>query len=162
MKIARIIPLIFGGVGVIILAFGIRSLKEARISAQWPATDGRIISSRVERHVSRSSSSGNTSVTYGADITYDYVVDGHTYEGSRVAVGDIRTSNRSRAERIVERYAAGTPVEVFYNPDDPSRAVLEAGLQSQAFLLPGLGSAFILFSIIFLVLSARGPRSKSG
>jgi hypothetical protein len=97
--------------------------KEANLASQnWLMTNGKVIKSRVEV------SGGNyTSVT--PRVIYEYEVGGQTYRGERIRAGDkflhIQTSGSRTAYDTVDRYAEGTTVTVFYNPQNPAEAVLE-------------------------------------
>ena len=58
-----------------------------------------------------------------ASVTYAYTAGGTTLQGNRVSVGV--TGGNARA--IVQKYPAGTDVQVFYDPSKSSSAVLEPG-----------------------------------
>lgn len=96
----------------------------AAASAAWPATEGRIIASRVARIKQR----GGGKETYTADITYEYSLDGRTFEGERVWFGDDYSASDASAFRAaVGRYPVGSAVKVHYDPAEPSESVLEPG-----------------------------------
>jgi hypothetical protein len=63
---------------------------------------------------------------YRARTVYEYGVDGQTYRSERVAFGGlIRSAMPSFARRGIAKYPAGSLVTVYYNPNEPSQAVLE-------------------------------------
>ncbi len=133
------------GVGVAILGNGV--LKNAKQSTDWPAVEGKVISSEVERNQKRSN--GKSSTTYHAEVLYDYVVEGTTYSGNKVVFGQGGSSNPASARSIVNRYPRAKIVSVFYNPDTPDVSVLEPGATWQSYIMLGLG---ILFAGIGLLL----------
>lgn len=97
--------------------------KEANLASQnWLMTNGKVIKSRVEV-----SGGDYTSVT--PRVIYEYEVGGHTYRGEQIRAGDkflrIQTGGSRSAYDTVDRYTEGTSVTVFYNPQNPSEAVLE-------------------------------------
>ena len=97
---------------------------KAAASIAWPATDGRITGSKVER-VKRG---GEGKATYTADITYEYALDGRTFEGDRVWFGDDYSASDASAFRAaVGRYPVGSAVKVHYDPAEPAESVLEPG-----------------------------------
>jgi hypothetical protein len=63
-----------------------------------------------------------------AAVTYQYEVNGHQLTGRRVFVGDENCASAYEARRRVRHYYSGVSVQVHYDPAEPSRAVLEAGL----------------------------------
>ncbi|RYG61758.1 DUF3592 domain-containing protein, partial [bacterium] len=108
----------------------------------WPSAPCHIISSVLKSH------SGSDSTTYSADIRYSYSVGGKTYESERDSFADYgSSSNYSSHQAMVSRYPAGSNSVCYYNPADPTSAVLDRGwtgdlwmgLVSLPFLLVGLG-----------------------
>jgi hypothetical protein len=85
---------------------------------------GTISTSYLER---RSSSDGG-STNYPV-VQYSYQVGGQTYQGMKLAPGpDVGGTG---AGKVVARYPAGAQVMVFYNPQNPSDAVLETKAPAQ-------------------------------
>ena len=62
-------------------------------------------------------------------VQYSYQAVGQAYEGSRIAPGP--EVGGSGAGKVVARYPAGAQVMVFYNPQNPSDAVLERKAPAQ-------------------------------
>jgi len=152
--ITYVFPWPFLIVGIVMLGFGLRSLRAARASASWPVADGTVTSSEVERSTSRSSSgkrSARTTTTYHAKVKYRYSVGGQSHEGDRVAFGDYGSSKSSHAREIAARYPVGIKVDVFHAPDSPDQSVLEPGLKGPAFILPGMGTVFTIIGLAMLI-----------
>ena len=97
--------------------------KMAAVS-QWPSTMGSVVMSRVEWR--SSSDSGSTAYPV---VHYSYQVNGQAYEGYKLAPGP--EVGGTGANKIVARYPAGAQVMVFYNPQNPSEAVLEKKAPAQ-------------------------------
>lgn len=97
--------------------------KMAAVS-QWPSTMGMVNASYLER---RSSSEGG-STNYPV-VQYSYQVGGQAYQSAKLAPGP--EVGGTGAGRVVERYPAGAQVMVFYNPQNPSEAVLERKAPAQ-------------------------------
>ena len=96
--------------------------KMAAVS-QWPSTMGTVMMSRVE---SRSTSDGYTDYPV---VQYSYQVGGQPYQSMKLAPGpDVGGSG---ASKIVAKYPPGAQVMVFYNPQDPSDAMLERKAPAQ-------------------------------
>jgi hypothetical protein len=85
--------------------------------SQWPSTMGVVQMSTIEQ---RSSDDGYTDYPV---VQYSYQVSGQSYQSMKLAPGP--EVGGSGARGIVAKYPAGAQVMVFYNPQNPSDAVLE-------------------------------------
>lgn len=97
--------------------------KMAAVS-QWPSTMGTVMMSRIEQ---RSSSEGG--YTDYPVVQYSYQIGGQAYQGYKLAPGP--EVGGTGAGKVVARYPAGAQVMVFYNPQNPSEAVLERNAPAQ-------------------------------
>lgn len=113
--------LILNVVFLAILFFMRRRMAAVR---QWPSTMGTVNTSYLER---RSSSEGG-STNYPV-VQYSYQVGGQAYQGMKIAPGP--EVGGTGAGKVVARYPAGAQVMVFYNPQQPSDAVLETKAPAQ-------------------------------
>ncbi len=140
--------LVFIGGGGYLIYRSIQDRKKAKASLSWPSTTGRVIESRVIE--SRSTDSdGDISTTYKPYIRYEYQVVGATFTSDKLSIGPaVSTSNYRKSEEKVRRMPPGTPVTVFYNPDDPIDAVLEQ--RSNAGLMLTIGIIFAVVGLCFL------------
>lgn len=121
-------------VGIIVFVFlilnviflGIIFFMRRRMAAvrQWPSTMGTVNASYLER---RSSSDGG-STNYPV-VQYSYQAGGQSYNGMKIAPGP--EVGGTGAGKVVARYPAGAQVMVFYNPQNPSDAVLETKAPAQ-------------------------------
>ena len=131
--------------------------KMAAVS-QWPSTMGTVLMSNLEaRHSSEGGWTNYPVVQYSyqawQNIPFRYSVGIHMlnwsavdmvavafpyyllywvaqgYQGSRIAPGP--EVGGSGASKVVARYPAGAQVMVFYNPQNPSDAVLERKAPAQ-------------------------------
>lgn len=97
--------------------------KMAAVS-QWPSTMGTVMMSTIEQ---RSSSEGG--YTEYPVVQYSYPVGGQAYQSHKLAPGpDVGGTG---ARKVVARYPEGAQVMVFYNPENPSEAVLERKAPAQ-------------------------------
>lgn len=129
--------LIFTVLGYFVaFSWGKPILDEAKVSLDWPTTQGVVQVSKVER-----SRSGGSRM-YNPFVEYAYSVDNKKYTSSIVYFGDNYSSGNSKgSKKIVRRYPEGAQVTVSYNPDMPDEAVLEPGakMPSCVIFLIGLG-----------------------
>ena len=92
--------------------------------SQWPSTLGTVNASYLESRYSSEGGSTNYPV-----VQYSYQVGGQTYQNSKLAPGP--EVGGTGAGKVVARYPAGAQVMVFYNPENPSEAVLERKAPAQ-------------------------------
>ena len=97
--------------------------KMAAVS-QWPSTMGTVMTSTIEWR--SSSDSGSTAYPV---VQYSYQVNGQAYQSYKLAPGPV--VGGTGAQKVVARYPAGAQVMVFYNPQNPSDAVLEKKAPAQ-------------------------------
>ena len=157
-KQAMFIMPIFAIVGVLLTIFwGIPTARNAMESKNWPSVDGRISISDVSENYD----SDNNSVTYGAKVAYNYIVNGLSYMGSTVAFGDYSSSDPSHAGNIVSRYPVGKSVKVYYDPDDPKTSVLESGAGWSSFMGLIVGIAFAAIGVAGFLFARKKLRSQT-
>jgi hypothetical protein len=92
--------------------------------SKWPSTMGTLVTSRIEQ---RSSSEGGYP-DYPV-VQYSYQVSGQTYQWMKLAPGP--EVGGSGARKVVAKYPAGAQVMAFYNPQNPSEAMLERKAPAQ-------------------------------
>ncbi|OHB21367.1 MAG: hypothetical protein A3J67_03435 [Parcubacteria group bacterium RIFCSPHIGHO2_02_FULL_48_10b] len=146
MFVSLLIVLAGGAVGYF---FGLPMAQNAMKSKNWPSAEGTVTVSRLSTHT------GSDSTTYGADIAYDYTVEGVLYTGSKVTFGDYSSSDPSHAREVVNRYSEGKSVIVYYNPDDPKTSVLEPGANWSSFMVAGIGGLFVLVGLLGFASSLK-------
>lgn len=109
------------GVGGLVLTA--REYLRGRATAKWPTTEGVVVETRVEE------SGGGEGFSYKPVVVFRYQVAGAEYTSDRLSFGDdITNGSHSEAERLVSALPKGRPVTVRYDPTDPGRAVLVAGV----------------------------------
>lgn len=169
MKIFRwIFRFMAGGMVLLTSCFFGNALIErqtAAASRNWPAVQGRVVSSEVVV-ASQTSGGGTRRTSYRALIKYSYQVGTARFESVRVSfmgwgssAGTMQRSDKSAARSDANRYPRGAEVKVFYNPQDPSEAVLEPGASHHnRNALIGSSAALvgvIVFLLVFRTLIAK-------
>jgi hypothetical protein len=149
------IMLVFAAVflaGIGGIAAGIYFMRRAVAATKWTKIRGRVISSEVKRiSTTDDLQDGDTihSVSYRPEVSYEYAVDGKTYQSHQIAILVSTSSNEGIARAVVDKYPAGKEIDIYYNPDKPKDAVLE---QSS----PGSGWFFIGIGIFFIIIGGIG------
>src|SRR5579859_5908632 len=125
-------------------------------SAKFPSATGQITRSQVTTH--RGSKGG---VTYGVAISYEFTVDDKAFVSSRYRYNASMSSSGSRwARATVQSHPLGSAVTVFYNPANPSEALLAPGIGGEDFLALLFMTPFnlIVLGIWWLPLAAARQR----
>ena len=137
-----------------------------------PAAEGEIVKSYLSKRMR------GARTFYRTMISYRYEVDGKRYEGDRLRfVNDARRdltnssesfSDLAEAQGVVRHYPRGKKVPVYYNPDDPTVAVLVKGEvfgQSPSIVLGAIiaavGALYLLLSLLALIVRQRERRRFS-
>lgn len=135
--------------GPVVVLAGIPNVLDALRSGRWPRVEGLVVQSGIVAGGSRGSQS------YKPLVSYEYTVDGTTYQSFRIGHGDAVAKTKPHAEQIAAKYPTGASVEVAYDPTDPALAVLEPGFHALALALPGFGLALTAAGGAMLVLGRR-------
>jgi hypothetical protein len=156
----------FGGVGVFATwAIG-STLNEA-----WRAQEWVRVKASVENASLQSSSGSEGGATYRAEGSYRYVFAGKQYAGSRLGLSKVGGSDNiddwhhEVNARLEDARAAGKPVTVWVNPENPAEAVLDREIRwgELLFLVPfslafgGVGVGALV--AMFYVLKGKGAQA---
>jgi hypothetical protein len=141
-----------GLVAVVLIAVAVTVQLRARRSMRWFSTTGQISSATVDERVEN-----GTKTFYCPMIAYEYDVDGHHYMQNRLMMGSpFRSSNRNAAQRWVDRYAEGSTVTVYYNPDNPSEAVLVRKASGPVMVFWGIAIVLVVVAVAASLWVERG------
>ena len=134
-------------IGLGLTFLGSVKLKKAAETNRWPVTNGTVISSDV----------GGV-MKYYPFFSYTYSVDSAVYTSDRISSMNFNTKNRSVVEKVLKKYPLGSEIKVYYNNTDPSKALLEPGINSGNILLLGFGIFFLavpIFLVLFMKLEIK-------
>ncbi|MGB8980394.1 MAG: DUF3592 domain-containing protein [Anaerolineales bacterium] len=132
----NLLPLLFVGVGLILIYTYFRNLARVRDSAGWPTSQGTVVESRVRESTSQDQD-GFTSTSYFPEVRYLYHVLGSEYEGNMITFGSQSGGAQNKVVEVINRYPTGSTVTVYYDPEKPSMAVLERSV-SKGLLVSGV------------------------
>ena len=152
--VPSLFSLAFVAIGGAIINYAVRTAAKARQSESWPSVEGEIAHSAVLYQTDARATDYRSA--YKADISYRYKVNGRSYSSSNISHLDFSTSSTGRAQSIVQQYPDKSTVQVYYNPSNPSEAVLEPGSAGGINLLYGIGGVFAAGGSLFLLLSLTG------
>jgi hypothetical protein len=142
----RVLPWGFVLAGGVYLVIALRNVARAKASADWPSVRGIIRQAEVRRETDRKGLR-----YFGAQIVYDYEINGLVYTSSKVSFGDYSSGNPAHADEIVAQYPVGAQVRVYYDPAAPRVAVLETGIRGAAWLMAAICAVFIIAGIWMMI-----------
>jgi len=127
------------------LYLGLRVVWRVRASRKWPSVNGSIVS----REIRRAWFSGEYT-THSPEVTYRFTVSGKEYTGNVIQFGLLKGDER-KAQSILGPYTVGSPVLVYYFPDNPCLSVLQAGPGSAAWAFIAAGCLGLCFAALVLI-----------
>ncbi len=143
------IPVICAGVffliGLAIMASGWMTYRKSSQATNWLTTTGTITTSEVIR-------STGGKLSYSGHVVYQYSVQGKSHVSSHVSIAELMgifDTGQSEALAKVKKYPINSTVTVYYDPQNPQRAVLEKRGDASLFYL---GGVFLVFALIIWFL----------
>lgn len=116
----------------------------ARAAQGWSRVEGEIIASGVDLPPTHTSDDATDAA---AVIRYRYHAGGTLHEGDRIGFGGPTLTTRMIAAKHAARYPIGAKVDVYVDPRNPARAVLEPGRGDSA-------AALLVFAVTFAAIAA--------
>ena len=124
---------------------------EVRKAAHWQRTMGKVLSARsVARRVrtaetkAGAAAGADQQLRNFAEVRYEYHVKGKRFTGQRVSLGE--DLGDFQVAETLARYPVGHSVPVYYDPAQPSQAVLEHGAPE------GVWRTMIIFIAVLVAL----------
>ncbi|PKQ69025.1 hypothetical protein BZG01_01590 [Labilibaculum manganireducens] len=119
-------------------------VEEANASKSWPAVEGKVTLADISTSIS------DGTKMYASNIVYKYVVEDKEYSGTRISTVDGSSSSASGAKKDIQKYAEGSSVTVYYDPELPDAALLEPGPNFFTYLITYGPLLFCLIGFLML------------
>jgi hypothetical protein len=126
--------------GLTLTFFGFTKFKKAADAKSWPVTSGLVTGSDVAG-----------TIKYYPSISYTYTVDSVVYNSNSISNINFNTKNRSVVEEFLKKYPLGTKIKVYYNGSEPSRALLEPGINTGNILLLAFGIILLAIPVLLVI-----------
>lgn len=163
-----LLALVMGVLALVLGSTGLDLRRQAEITAAWSSTEGVVRSGKVNsRRVPRATLGGSQrrgNYLYSAQIIYEYTVDGQSYTSDQIgtAKGMLSwsrgTSGAAYEATWLAKYPEGKRVTVYFDPDDPSNAVLERDQGAVAYAMLAAAGLFALLGVGMLRSAIRQRR----
>ena len=131
--ILLVVTLPMGFVTLLLTVRAWRSQQRVNAARSRQSAPGTVIAARVEQvnipvRVQTSTSTCRLATRYAPVVAYAYFVNGTYLQGERLRLGPcVLSSEAADAGREITRYSVGSPVTVWYDPQNPVDAMLERG-----------------------------------
>lgn len=125
--------------GLFLIVSGLFLRRMNAKAASWRSTEGEITESAVV--VDRHDGSSN------AEIRYRYVVNGNTFSSGQFSFG-VRENAPATEQRLVAAFPVGHKVKVYYDPQNPSIAVIERRSSSRWAIFVTVGAVFVAVGLL--------------
>ena len=110
---------------IIFAILGIYERRKAAASENWPSVTGTVVAIDMARHANVGKFTQQIE-SYDVKVQYTYVVNGQLYWGKKIGLESLPQQSWS-AQETMRRYAVGSTPLVYYDPNNPSEALLERG-----------------------------------
>lgn len=130
--------------GLLFLLAGVKGVTQP--TAGYLPVTGSVVDHRVSIDRGNPNTSSRNQWNLEISVAYTYTIEGTRYAG-RDSLFPATVGSKSEAEQLAadhaRRYTKGAPIELFYNPKDPS----ESALEHRSWLL---GTPALLGGVLFL------------
>lgn len=141
-------------VGLVMVGIGVVLSWTGFASRSWPSTQGKIL-----EMVIRSAPGKGATYRYWPEYHYLFEVDGKAYSGNALRAAGQPTMTEAKAYEIIRQHPKDSPVEVFYDPQNPSSCLLEPGIQVTFWIAFLLGGGTLLAGGCLASLVSPGQRT---
>ena len=134
---------LFGCPFMIVGSFGlVRDVRERSEAKAYVPVPAKVLYSGMYSFRSGGRGSGTS---YNVRVGYEYTVGGKKYEGDRLTISQVSSSNYNHHRYLADKYRKGDAVTAYVSPNDPQKSVLE-----RSGGLGGIGA--MVFSGLFVVV----------
>ncbi|MCB0337893.1 MAG: DUF3592 domain-containing protein [Bdellovibrionales bacterium] len=134
------------GLGLLLALFGVSFLYDGLSLGGWPAVTGTVKEVTLRTDVTRTTKSSPLVRRFYPSISYRYTVEGIEYESERYQLGTTheKFEERNDARTAAQKFVVGADIPVYYDPSNPSSAVLDNSFSWSCTVPLILGLVFLL------------------
>ncbi|MBD3272303.1 MAG: DUF3592 domain-containing protein [Elusimicrobia bacterium] len=147
--------------GLLLAYLGITRMYRSIASKNWPTTDGTVIRSVLNKHVSHDHSPTGAmreNTGLAPEIVYEYTVSGNKYTNDTFSYKGIRNYRDAyEAQDFIDQYPIGKKVTVHYNPKSPKISTLNTDTPWAIFIVLMVAASLLIGGSLLCLTHA--PRS---
>jgi hypothetical protein len=113
-----------------VLLFGVlgwRAWQVKQASPQWPTVEGEMLQARVFAANQTGDARGEPVHQWQTEVVYEYHVNGQRHVGKRLRALGRHHFDQASAMQEIAPFQVGMKVKVYYDPAEPTSAVLIPG-----------------------------------
>jgi len=133
--------LVLIGAGILASVVGRMTAPEWRANHEYAETRCTVTGKRVAEIVKEDQ------VNFRPEVSIHYTVDGREYDTTTFDATGVYSTDRAECERLIEPFAIGGEYPCWYDPQQPSNAVVKRGYSWVAWVLPLLPAAFVAVGV---------------
>lgn len=146
-------------IGGLILPVTLLGAADSMQMAEWPSTQGIVTGGYIDSYwYSSGKHISDGYYIYSPKVSYSYNVSGVEYSCDSVWRLDHESRSANEAQRVINSYPTGMAVTVYYDPSNPSHAVLDRTEQSSPIIPVMIGAALLALGVFGLVYAIRRKR----
>jgi len=146
--------------GALILPFSLMGAMDSMEISRWPSTDGTVIEGTVYSDWFSGSHDAPGYYLYYPRVTYTYNVSGAEYQCDNIWRLDHQSKIPNEAYGVIYSYPQGMNVTVYYDPSNPSQAVLDRSEEVSPLAAVAVGVALLALGVGGIVYVRRRQRRK--
>ena len=141
-------------IGLALTCFGIYFIALGSAAVTWAEAEGRVVSTLIRTDTSVTSDATQAQIEasrrYYPEITYRWSVNGESYSGSIYQLGTTSKKYKSRtdAQAAAAKYPDGSALAVYYDPKQPSQAVLNRAVSAGVFVPLPIGLLLLAVGLL--------------
>ena len=143
-----LVPVILG---ITIIIFSGRDIKNSEESSDWPETEGVILESRINER------NNDGTILYAPFVMYSYTVSRKTYNSYRISYMSGECDDIKIIQNLIADYPIGKSVTVYYKPENPEVSILEKADVNYKFL-PYVGWVLVVLGVALAGLTLKSSR----
>ncbi|MCU0493885.1 MAG: DUF3592 domain-containing protein [Chloroflexaceae bacterium] len=153
-----LVVFILGFITLLLAARAWQAQRRIYAARHWKTTTGQVLQSGIQQttvrvRISTSVGRYRNAIRYIPHVVYHYRVNGAHYQGERLRLGTVVLSSEARdAERTAARYPVGSAVTVYYDPANPTEAVLMRHTSWGTWLLWCVAMLMLVITIVVAML----------
>jgi len=140
-------PLMFIAMGLFWIGYGIFLWRKNKNADQWTSVPGVIAESSI------SDIGLNFARGLRFNLRYEYSVNNKTFTGTQLTFSDSMNypnnqKNRQTLEKLIAEYPAGKTVQVYFDPNDPSKSFRTKGYGTVPFVCMFIGAIIVVYGAL--------------
>lgn len=159
-KVVIIIAAFFAIGGLIFAILGIKNYLLGAAAKNWPTVKGKVTFTNIATHSHTKSKPHRTYYTYHPSMTYNYSVNGVSYNLSEEKSG---YNSKGSAQNYIDSHPVGSEQTIYYNPSLPSQSLTDpSGKASGGMLSAIMGIIFVGIGVfLFSVRNSESLRMST-